>query len=130
MIRVCHYCTVIPLSGKEIKDDGSIDLDFIPELLFVCVTASWCGHCKRLKPVMAKLANVIDVGNIEDDKEFYARSSAYETTPFRNKYNKQTIVRGYPTIVLYKNGMFHNGYSGQREFGAMYEWATETLNKY
>lgn len=76
------------------------DLNFEQEVLssqvpvFVDFTATWCGPCKQLSPLVDQLANelvgTVKVGKLDvDDSPITA-----------GKYG----VRGVPTVMVFKNG--------------------------
>ncbi len=76
------------------------DLNFEQEVLtsdvpvLVDFTATWCGPCKQLAPIVDQLANDLDgklkVGKLDVD----------ESPVTAGKYG----VRGVPTIMIFKNG--------------------------
>jgi len=57
-------------------------------------TASWCGPCKMLSPVVDEIANEkndnLIVGKIDADEDM--------------EFVKSLSVRNVPTILFYKNG--------------------------
>ena len=76
------------------KDDFETEVINSNTTVFVEFGADWCAPCKRLEPLLDKLATdnsgrlkVVKV-NAEDDQ------------PLAVKYQ----VRGLPTIVVFKNG--------------------------
>ena len=59
-------------------------------------SASWCGPCKVLKPIMEKLSD-----------EFKDKGNFYYADIDENAINTATSianVRGVPTVVVYKKG--------------------------
>ncbi len=76
------------------------DLNFDQEVLssnvpvLVDFTATWCGPCKALAPIVAQLATDLDgkvkVGKLDVD----------ESPVTAGKYG----VRGVPTVMVFKNG--------------------------
>lgn len=76
------------------------DLNFAKEVLeaqtpvLVDFSASWCGPCKRLEPVVDELADET-VGQIKVAKLDVDEAPA--TT-------KQFGIRGVPTVIAFRNG--------------------------
>jgi thioredoxin 1 len=76
------------------------DLNFDSEVLksdlpvLVDFTATWCGPCKALAPIVDQLASELDgkvkVGKLDVD----------ESQMIAGKYG----VRGVPTVMVFKNG--------------------------
>lgn len=82
------------LINPEIKD----------KVVVILIFASWCGYCKKFKPDYQEFANKMKGSNvfvaaIQDDGE--------RETEKRLMKKIKTIkpdFRGFPDIVLYKNG--------------------------
>ena len=70
---------------EVLKSDVPVIVDF---------TATWCGPCKALAPIIEQLANELDgkarVGKLDVD----------EATATAGKYG----IRGVPTIMVFKQG--------------------------
>lgn len=62
--------------------------------VFVEFGADWCAPCKRLEPVLDKLAGE------NSDRLKVVKVNAEDDQPLALKYQ----VRGLPTIVVFKNG--------------------------
>ena len=82
--------------------------------------APWCAHCKKMKPVYEQLASYyhrqggdVHVGRVD------ATAHPSLVTPFSND------VKGYPTVLLLRNGMRLAHYKGPRTFAALTEWVDE-----
>lgn len=74
---------------------------------FVKFFAPWCGHCKRLAPTWEDLAKIY-----ADDKNIFI--SKVDCTQ-NQQICSNNAVRGYPTLILFKDGQKIDDYSGQRE---------------
>lgn len=80
-------------------------------VVFVKFFAPWCGHCKRLAPTWEQLA-----------EEFQARDDvtiAHVDCTADNNVNRELCdgqgVNGFPTLLIYKNGVKVDEYNGNRE---------------
>jgi len=75
--------------------------------------APWCGHCKKLAPVLDDVAarsNVpLAIGTID--------ATAHKSTA--SKFD----VKGFPTLMSYRDGAFSK-YKGGRSYDAIVSWAT------
>ena len=75
--------------------DDSFDKDVLQsQLAVIQFSASWCGPCKILKPLMEELSNEMS----DKMKFFYHDIDSEPNTPTR--YG----VRGVPTVMIFKNG--------------------------
>ncbi len=74
----------------------------------------WCGYCTRAKPEYEELAKkiknnkniIISNFNCEKYEEFIQSEF--------NSFSKGVKILGYPTILLYKNGVFLKQYDKER----------------
>ena len=66
------------------------------EVSILQFSASWCGPCKTLKPVMEKLS-----------EEFKDKANFYYADIDEKAINSASAaaVRGVPTVVIYKKGV-------------------------
>ena len=75
--------------------DDSFDKNVLQsQLAVIQFSASWCGPCKILKPLMEELSNEMS----DKMKFFYHDIDSEPNTPTR--YG----VRGVPTVMIFKNG--------------------------
>jgi protein disulfide-isomerase-like protein len=94
------HSTVITLTAtnfdEHIKDPAN-------GLWLLKFYAPWCGHCKKLEPVLNKvaphLAGKMAIGKVDCTTE--------------KKLCKRFDVRGYPTLKYYRDTEFHDYPSGR-----------------
>lgn len=84
---------------------------------FVKHYTSWCGHCKKLKPVWDELSD-----KYRDDK----RVNILSINCDENKGSCKN-VRGYPTLILYKDDGSHETYHGNRNLDDLSRFLEEFL---
>lgn len=82
------------LINSQIKD----------KVVVILIFASWCGHCKNFKPIYQEFATKMNGSNvfvaaIQDDGE---RES--EKRLMKKIKTIKSDFRGFPDVVLYKNG--------------------------
>lgn len=87
------------LHDEALSADGRLLLD-TGKPVMVMVQADWCGHCKRAKPAYQQLADecsstvtcaTVNAGSDSSDSE--------------KALVKRLGVRGFPTFLLYVNGV-------------------------
>ncbi len=80
-----------------------------------------CEHCQRLAPVWTELAEryhdnpTVHISTIDCTQETVTCS--------------QYGVEGYPTLLLFKNGVLVDTYGGNRELDAFTNFLSETAQK-
>jgi len=76
--------------------------------------APWCGYCKSSQPEYEKLASIAS-------KDF--NICMYEADEFLEVINKSSLhgfkVNGYPTHIIFVNGLYKETYEGERSARAM-----------
>ena len=65
-----------------------------PTAMLVKFFAPWCGHCKRLAPTYAELADAMK----ENEKIIIAEVNCEEN----KKTCQENEIRGYPTVKLFQ----------------------------
>ena len=80
----------------DFKDDDFNSKVKNEDVSILQFSASWCGPCKVLKPIMEKLSN-----------EFKDKANFYYADIDEKAINSasEAAVRGVPTIVVYKKGV-------------------------
>ena len=80
----------------DFKDDDFNSKVKNEDVSILQFSASWCGPCKVLKPIMEKLSD-----------EFKDRANFYYADIDEKAINSASAaaVRGVPTVVVYKKGI-------------------------
>lgn len=84
--------------------------------------APWCGHCQRMAPAWDQLAKALE----DDDHVSIGR---VDCTLDRDLCSSHE-VRGYPTLLLFVNGMKEEKYQGGREFQELFAYASKQGEKH
>ena len=97
------------------------------KIVLIKFYVDWCGYCQKIKPLFEYLNryyyndNKIVIAEYDceepDNNDFIQNSI--------NKFNYGFKVNGYPTLIIYKNGLFHQVYNGNRDAKSI----INTLNK-
>ena len=82
------------------------------KLVLVDFWAPWCGPCRQLSPTIDALAKDLE-GEIE---VFKCNVDDNPETPSKH------MVRGIPTLILFKNGLVVDTKVGSIPKSALYEW--------
>lgn len=80
--------------------------------------APWCGHCKTLAPTYEKAAKKLKKQN---PSVRLAKLDA--TTEWGETKAKAYDVSGYPTLLMFKDGVLHETYGGFREKDSIVAYA-------
>ena len=83
------------------------------ENIFAIFYAPWCGHCKKVLPILEKISMILSQENI-----IVAKVDATKEKKIANK-NK---IGSYPTLKFFKDNTSVK-YSGQRKEKNLIEWA-------
>lgn len=102
--------TVVGDSWEDIVEDSKTDV-------LIAQVASWCGHCKALKPIYAKVAEKLSEAGIKTVK--LALMDATE-----NDAPADYKARGFPTIHFFAAGEQQTGieFDGDRSSKSIIEW--------
>jgi thioredoxin 1 len=80
--------------------------------------ADWCGPCRVLTPILEKLAH-------EYAGQFIlAKVEADENMRLAGRYK----LRGFPTVLLFKNGEVQNQFSGAKHAGFVRDFIAPFLD--
>ena len=91
---------------------------------FVTFTAPWCTHCKRLEPVIEDLAvKVLPLSKYERVTVAKVDCSQFDSLC------TQEMVDGYPTMILYKNGINSKEYEGERTLNDIYKFVSSFVSQ-
>ena len=84
------------MASEKVKTftDGNFDEETKQGVVLVDLWAEWCGPCRRLAPTVDALAQDFD------GRATVAKLNVDENPTVPGKY----MVRGIPTLLLFKNG--------------------------
>ncbi len=85
---------------------------------FVWFYADWCGHCRQMAEPWADFANRnntgVNLAKVRDD--------------FVPRISSKPNIQGWPTIMLYKNGVPVDTYQGERTPEAFNHYVSNNSN--
>ncbi|KAI8462949.1 MAG: protein disulfide isomerase [Monoraphidium minutum] len=91
------------------------------KVYFVKYFAPWCGHCKRLAPTWAELA--------EQYKDSDSIAIAHVDCTTDRDVCTDAEIKGYPTLKVLHNGEEVKAYRGARELDALKKFIDETAGE-
>jgi len=91
------------------KNFDEVIADPAYKVILVEFYAPWCGHCKKLAPVLDELGK-----HFQENKGVVI--AKFDATA--NTVRKDIKVEGFPTILLFQNGKFHT-YSGGHDLSSL-----------
>lgn len=111
------------MSSSQITNLSSDDFsglllknDYKDKIVLIKFYVDWCGYCQKIKPLFEFLNRYYSKDNKimiteydcddSENKDFIQNSI--------NKFNYGFKINGYPTLIIYKNGLFHQVYNGNR----------------
>ena len=108
--------TILPETADQSSLDPYVKNDAPLTVLYF--TATWCGPCKALKPVMDKLSD-----------EYKEKANFYITDIEDAGINTGSAagIRGVPTVIIYKKGQEVSRKVGGVPEGHMKEFLDENI---
>lgn len=107
------------LSAKDFDKKISFKLKPLKnEYSFIMFYAPWCGYCKQTKDLWMELASSLSTSkggvnmlafNCEKNKKYLNKLNL----DFQ-ELGKIPLIKSYPTLILYKNGLPHEQFNGER----------------
>jgi protein disulfide-isomerase-like protein len=88
------------------------------KVILVEFYAPWCGHCQQMEPEWAKAAGLLKSDGI--------RLAKVDATK-EEKLAKEYGVTGFPTILLFVDGIKVEDYGGPREAHAIADYMREKV---
>lgn len=117
---------VVELSSNDF--DGQTLKKYKNKYVLIKFHTPWCGYCVRSKPEYEKLSNELyQVKN----KIIIAKLDCEKYEDFiQNEFNlfsKGPKIQGYPTILLYKDGVYLYTYEGDRSVNSLQMFLSKFL---
>lgn len=82
---------------------------------FVMFYMDWCGYCNNLKPVWNELAKSVAICQI-------AMYNCDTYPQHFSQINANGEIRGYPTLIMFKEGKPVGMYQGERTLKDLIDW--------
>lgn len=111
---------VVELTSLDFESNGIKLKNFKNKYVLIKFYASWCGHCKAMAETYKLLANSlfnnkeIVIAEFRCDED-YKENAKYIDNVF-NKFKNGPKIKGYPTILLYKDNNYLLQYEGGRQY--------------
>lgn len=99
-------------SNFDVQTGNLLHKDLSRGITTVMVYADWCGHCQVAKPIYSKISKATRLqtrcANLDSEKYGHIIDKLNESSSSSRGLN----IRGFPTFLQYKNGVFHRIYEG------------------
>ncbi|KAA0187216.1 putative protein disulfide-isomerase ER-60 [Fasciolopsis buskii] len=120
MLLLCLFA-ILPLALADVVELTGDDFArrvSEKEYTLVMFYAPWCGHCKQLKPHFEEAASLLAKTDTN------VRLARLDCTAHGDKCT-EFQVNGYPTVKLFKNGVFHKEFDGSRDTDGIRDFITQ-----
>jgi hypothetical protein len=101
------------LTNKDFKAGKLVRSDLNKGLATVIIASDHCLHCVNLRPLMVKISLmsccISSVGVIDAEK-----NRDLIQTLNQDLTSKGLSITGYPTLLLFKNGIYQKTFEGDR----------------
>lgn len=120
LIGLCLICCLKVIETKEliIVNDDTFQTEIIAStgLTLVNVSASWCGPCQKLAPIIKELA---------EDKENKTKivKIDFDACPTTAEKLEIEVI---PTVILFKDGKEIGRFTGLKTKAEIIDWISET----
>lgn len=78
------------------------------KVMLVMFYATWCGHCKMLKPKYSDASKELFA---DGHKNIFAMIECNQNPQMAEEYE----IQGYPVLKLFMNGVYVKDYTGKRD---------------
>jgi len=102
--------------SKTLKSKEEFEKEIQSGYTFVKFYAPWCGHCQKLAPKWDVLATQYSLRNDVNIAKIDCTNDETKSICTSEK------VRGYPTLILYKNGERKDTFSGSRSMENLHKF--------
>jgi protein disulfide-isomerase A1 len=109
---------IVNLTYKNFKNSGQLK-DYEDKIVLIKFYTTWCGYCKQTIPDFEKLGKLykndkkVVIAQYDcDEKEGNEKNVEYIN--HLNKFSKGPKIKGFPTILLYKNNLYREKFDENR----------------